>query len=75
MLDEWERHKISSYLMTLRDRIFVIVPKILEDELDWRLPVFECGRHLIAFDGAALLLNELWQRKKGSADPILSPKM
>jgi hypothetical protein len=60
MLDEWERHKISSYLMTLRDRIFVIVPRILEDELDWRLPVFECGRHLIAFDGAALLVNEIY---------------
>jgi len=46
--------------MTFKDHIFVIVPKILEDELDWRLPVFECGRYLIAFDGAALLLNEIF---------------
>ena len=52
-----------SHLMTLKDHIFVIVPKILEDELDWRLPVFECGRHLIAFDGAALLENELWRKR------------
>lgn len=58
-----EGHKTSvSHLMTLREHIFVIVPKILEDELDWRLPVFDCGRHLIAFDGAALLLNEIYNQ-------------
>ena len=56
-----EGHKTSvSHLMTLREHIFVIVPRIVEDELDWRLPVFECGGHLIAFDGAALLLNEIY---------------
>ena len=37
--------------------------KTLKDEVDRRLPVFDCGKHVIAFDGAALLLNELWQRK------------
>ena len=59
-MDEWGRHKTSeSHLMTFKDHIFVIVPKILENELDWRLAVFECGRHLIAFDGAALLVNEV----------------
>ena len=58
-----EGHKTSvSHLMTFKDHIFVTVPEILKDEVDWRLPVFECGRHVIAFDGAALLLNELWQR-------------
>jgi len=31
-------------------------------ELCRSMLVFNCGRHLIAFDGAALLLNELWQR-------------
>lgn len=36
-----------------------------EKDVDLRLPVFECGHHLIAFDGAALLLNELWQRLPG----------
>ncbi len=30
--------------------------------LDWRLPVFEAGPYLLAFDGAALLLLELWRR-------------
>lgn len=58
-----EGHKTSvSHLMTFRDHIFVIVPKRLKNELDWRLPVFECGRHMIAFDGAALLLNEIYNQ-------------
>jgi len=58
-----EGHKTSlSHLMTFKDHIFIIVPKILEHELDWRLPVFECGGHLIAFDGAALLLYEIYNQ-------------
>ena len=58
-----EGHKTSvSHLLTFRPHIFVVVPKTVEKDVDWRLPVFECGRHLIAFDGAALLLSELWQR-------------
>ena len=59
-----EGHRTSvSHLMTLRPHIFVVVPKRVEAEVDWRMPVFECGRHLIAFDGAALLLRETWQQK------------
>lgn len=50
--------------MTFKDHMFVIVPKMLKNELDWRLPVFECGRHLIAFDGAPLLLSEVRPRSK-----------
>jgi hypothetical protein len=34
----------------------------VESELVWRLPVFEGGKYLIAFDGAALLLLELSRR-------------
>jgi hypothetical protein len=60
-----EGHKTSvSHLMSFRPHIFVVVPKTVERDVDWRLPVFECGRHLIAFDGAALLLNEIWSRGK-----------
>ena len=55
-----EGHKTSvSHVMTLRDHIFVVVPKAIRSNLDWRLPVFECGQHLIAFDGTALMLYEL----------------
>ncbi len=56
-----EGHKTSvSHVMTLRDHIFVVVPKAIRTDLDWRLPVFECGQHLIGFDGAALLLYEMY---------------
>jgi hypothetical protein len=35
----------------------------VDPDIDWRLPVFEAGRYLLAFDGAALLLLELSRRK------------
>jgi len=58
-----EGHKTSvSHVMTLEDHVFVIFPKILLSKVDWRLPVFQCGQHLIAFDGTALLLYELYQK-------------
>ena len=44
-----------------------MVPKAkVEAEVDWRMPVFEAGRYLVAFDGAALLLLELWRREDGN---------
>lgn len=58
-----EGHKTSvSHVMTLRDHVFVVVPKAVLGDLDWRLPVFECGRHLVGFDGTALLLYELYNQ-------------
>ncbi|MEW5980222.1 MAG: hypothetical protein AB1898_30880 [Acidobacteriota bacterium] len=54
-----------SDLMAREDHIFTVVPKMdVEAEVDWRLPVFEAGRYFIAFDGAALLLLELFRRKQ-----------
>ena len=35
---------------------------VSQEAIDWRLPVFEAGRYLVAFDGAALVLLELWRR-------------
>nr|MBC7245034.1 type I-D CRISPR-associated helicase Cas3' [Chloroflexota bacterium] len=59
-----EGHKTSiSHVMTLRDHVFVVVPKTTWPDLDWRLPVFECGQHLIAFDGTALMLLEIYNQK------------
>jgi hypothetical protein len=64
-----EGHKTSvSHVMSLKDHIFIIAPKAMDRDLDWRLPVFDCGKHLIAFDGAALLLNEIWQGKQKEAN-------
>lgn len=63
-----EGHKTSvSHVMTLCDHIFVVVPKTLWPDLDWRLPVFECGRHLIAFDGTALMLWEMYNQKSATS--------
>lgn len=49
-----------SHVMTLRNHVFVIVPKSLLSSIDWRLPVFESGKHLIGFDGVGLILYELF---------------
>ena len=35
--------------------------------MDWRLPVFDCGRRLIAFDGTALLVKEIYEQTKVKA--------
>ena len=57
-----EGHRTSvSHVMTLRNHVFVVVPKAIQANLDWRLPVFESGQHLIAFDGTALMLYELYE--------------
>jgi hypothetical protein len=53
-----------SDLMGRENHIFTVVPKsAVEGEIDWRLAVFEASKYLIAFDGAALLLLELFRRK------------
>lgn len=52
-----------SDLMGRENHIFTVVPReAIYHELDWRLPVFPAGKYLIAFDGAALLLLELYRR-------------
>ena len=49
--------------MARENHIFTVVPKAdVDSDIDWRLPTFEAGKHLLAFDGAALLLLELWRR-------------
>jgi CRISPR-associated helicase Cas3 len=54
-----------SDLMARENRIFTVVPRReVEAQVDWRLPVFEAGKYLIAFDGAALLLLELFRSKR-----------
>ncbi|MEW6245292.1 MAG: hypothetical protein AB1555_01120 [Nitrospirota bacterium] len=57
-----------SDLMSRQNHIFTVVPRAaVKEELDWRLPVFEAGPHLLAFDGAALLVVELWRRSYDAA--------
>jgi len=48
-----------------RDRhVYCVVDADHVSTTDWRLPVFECGERLIAFDGAALLLAEVANRHR-----------
>lgn len=55
-----------SDLMAQENHVFAVAPNAaVRDELDWRLPVFESGQYVVAFDGTALLLVELWRRKAG----------
>jgi CRISPR-associated helicase Cas3 len=51
-----------SHVMTMKPHLFVAVPKECESEIDWRIGVFPCGRYLIAFDGDALLLMEIFNK-------------
>ena len=58
-----------SDLMGRENHIFTVVPRAdVEAEVDWRMPVFQAGRYLVAFDGAALLLLELGRRKRAGVE-------
>jgi CRISPR-associated endonuclease/helicase Cas3 len=60
-----------SDLMARENHIFTVVPKNeVETQIDWRLPTFEAGRYLLAFDGAALLLRSAWERLQRQRNPI-----
>jgi hypothetical protein len=52
-----------SDLMARESHIFTVAPKAAaQEQLDWRLAVFEAGKYVVAFDGAALLPWGLWNR-------------
>jgi CRISPR-associated helicase Cas3 len=63
LYQDGEATPVSDF-MGRENHIFTVVPKAeVEAELDWRMPVFEAGRYLVAFDGAALLMLELWREE------------
>jgi len=56
-----------SHIMTFRPRLFTLVPLEMTRDLDWRIQTFRVGskgNYAIAFDGAALLLKEIWSSRK-----------
>lgn len=59
-----EGHKTSaSYsLVKPRPHIFIVLPQDFRRYTDWRMAIFECGQYIVAFDGDALLLREIWLR-------------
>jgi CRISPR-associated helicase Cas3 len=56
------RETVVSSVMHLGTHIFTALPANVRDELDWRLPIFPCGNHVVAFDGAALLCLAIWEQ-------------
>ena len=53
---------VSDFL-SRENHIFAVVAKsAVADLIDWRLPLFEAGAYVLAFDGAALLLLETAKR-------------
>jgi len=69
-----------SHLLSLEDEphVFVFVsPELVQDELDWRLATFAAGSHnpsyIVAFDGDALLLKEIYRRAKAARDNATKP--
>jgi hypothetical protein len=63
-----------SGLMGRENHIFTVVPRsAIQLDLVWRLAVFESGRYLIAFDGAALLVLELLRKSQAESPGELVP--
>jgi CRISPR-associated endonuclease/helicase Cas3 len=58
---------VSHVMHKPRHHIFVFVPFALKDEIDWRIAWFRCGskgRFIVAFDGDALLLKEVYDMSR-----------
>jgi CRISPR-associated helicase Cas3 len=59
---------VSHVMSKPKHHIFTFVPAEISRQLDWRLPWFPCGskhgRFIIAFDGDALLLSEIYRKQK-----------
>jgi CRISPR-associated helicase Cas3 len=59
-----EGHMTSASHLMVRPKphIFIVLPKSLRQFTDWRMAIFPCGEYILAFDGDALLLQEIWRR-------------
>lgn len=63
-------------IMARQNHIFTIAAKAdVEEERDWRLSVFESGKYVLAFDGAALLLLELARRRSRNPSDVHKPTL
>ncbi|MDD5206226.1 MAG: hypothetical protein PHS17_12435, partial [Desulfobacterales bacterium] len=55
----------ASHLMVKpKPHIFVVLPRDFQRFTDWRMAIFPCGEYILAFDGDALLLKEIYERHK-----------
>lgn len=53
-----------SDVMKREGHLFVVVPDSVRLAMDWRIPTYYHPKGLLAFDGAALLLKEIYEREK-----------
>jgi CRISPR-associated helicase Cas3 len=66
-MQEGHLTSVSHVMHKPQHHIFVFVPFDLSHLLDWRLVWFRCGakgRYIIAFDGDALMLKEIYDRSR-----------
>jgi CRISPR-associated helicase Cas3 len=64
----------ASHLMVKpKPHIFVVLPKEFRQFTDWRMAVFPSGEHIVAFDGDALLLKEIFDRENKRAGITTPP--
>lgn len=65
-MQEGHLTSVSHAMAKPEHHVFVLVPADIIDQLDWRLAWFRCGsvrgQYIIAFDGDALLLKEIYDR-------------
>lgn len=53
-----------SDVMKRENHLFVVIPDSVRLAIDWRIPIYYHPKGLLAFDGAALLLKEIYEREK-----------
>ena len=60
---EGKTSKLSDKMIE-QDHIFVVVPDSVSGLIDWRIATFHHPQGLLAFDGDALLLKEVYERTR-----------
>lgn len=60
---EGKTSRLSDKVME-QEHIFVVVPDSISDHVDWRIATFRHPQGLLAFDGDALLLKEIYERTR-----------
>lgn len=63
LIRDGKTSRLSDKVMD-QDHIFVVVPNSIGNYVDWRIATFHHPQGLMAFDGDALLLKEIYERYK-----------
>ena len=63
---EGKTSKLSGRMMD-QDHIFVVVPDGVSNLVDWRIATYRHPQGLLAFDGDALLLKEIYERTRSKS--------